>query len=125
MHKLLCWKRYFKYYSICIEKQPASTYYYLYNCLQCVYCAVLCLCVTGPGYKKRSKSLRTSDKKKPKPKKMAPLRIKLGALGNKRKKSSSVRMHAGCIGLCCDERCCIKCAASLLCKLVCVHIINS
>uniref|UniRef100_A0A672RPY3 Chromodomain helicase DNA binding protein 3 n=1 Tax=Sinocyclocheilus grahami TaxID=75366 RepID=A0A672RPY3_SINGR len=29
------------------------------------------------------------DKKKPKPKKMAPLRIKLGALGNKRKKSSS------------------------------------
>uniref|UniRef100_A0A672RL66 Chromodomain helicase DNA binding protein 3 n=1 Tax=Sinocyclocheilus grahami TaxID=75366 RepID=A0A672RL66_SINGR len=41
------------------------------------------------GYKKRSKSPRVSDKKKPKPKKMAPLRIKLGALGNKRKKSSS------------------------------------
>uniref|UniRef100_A0A672RLA1 Chromodomain helicase DNA binding protein 3 n=1 Tax=Sinocyclocheilus grahami TaxID=75366 RepID=A0A672RLA1_SINGR len=37
------------------------------------------------------KSPRVSDKKKPKPKKMAPLRIKLGALGNKRKKSSSVR----------------------------------
>ncbi|XP_066538096.1 chromodomain-helicase-DNA-binding protein 3 isoform X1 [Hoplias malabaricus] len=43
----------------------------------------------GPGYKKRSKSPRISDKKKPKLKKMAPLRIKLGALGNKRKKSSS------------------------------------
>uniref|UniRef100_A0A8C2G9C7 Chromodomain helicase DNA binding protein 3 n=2 Tax=Cyprinus carpio TaxID=7962 RepID=A0A8C2G9C7_CYPCA len=45
----------------------------------------------GPGFKKRSKSPRVSDKKKPKSKKMAPLRIKLGALGNKRKKSSSVR----------------------------------
>uniref|UniRef100_A0A3B4CQA4 DNA helicase n=1 Tax=Pygocentrus nattereri TaxID=42514 RepID=A0A3B4CQA4_PYGNA len=43
----------------------------------------------GPGYKKRSKSPRVSDKKKLKLKKMAPLRIKLGALGNKRKKSSS------------------------------------
>uniref|UniRef100_A0A8C1KIH5 Chromodomain helicase DNA binding protein 3 n=1 Tax=Cyprinus carpio TaxID=7962 RepID=A0A8C1KIH5_CYPCA len=43
----------------------------------------------GPGFKKRSKSPRVSDKKKPKSKKMAPLRIKLGALGNKRKKSSS------------------------------------
>lgn len=60
-------------------------------------CSVACVaCVTGPGYKKRSKSLRTSDKKKPKPKKMAPLRIKLGALGNKRKKSSSVRTNSGC-----------------------------
>ncbi len=47
---------------------------------------------SGPGFKKRSKSPRVSDKKKPKPKKMAPLRIKLGALGNKRKKSSSVRV---------------------------------
>uniref|UniRef100_A0AAY4ASA6 DNA helicase n=1 Tax=Denticeps clupeoides TaxID=299321 RepID=A0AAY4ASA6_9TELE len=44
----------------------------------------------GPGYKKRSKSPRVSDKKKAKAKKMAPLRIKLGALGGKRKKSSSV-----------------------------------
>uniref|UniRef100_A0AAY4AP33 DNA helicase n=1 Tax=Denticeps clupeoides TaxID=299321 RepID=A0AAY4AP33_9TELE len=43
----------------------------------------------GPGYKKRSKSPRVSDKKKAKAKKMAPLRIKLGALGGKRKKSSS------------------------------------
>ncbi|XP_030636033.1 chromodomain-helicase-DNA-binding protein 3 [Chanos chanos] len=43
----------------------------------------------GPGYKKRSKSPRVPDKKKAKVKKMAPLRIKLGVLGNKRKKSSS------------------------------------
>uniref|UniRef100_A0A8C9TR63 Chromodomain helicase DNA binding protein 3 n=1 Tax=Scleropages formosus TaxID=113540 RepID=A0A8C9TR63_SCLFO len=43
----------------------------------------------GPGYKKRSKSPRVPDKKKAKGKKMAPLRIKLGMLGNKRKKSSS------------------------------------
>ncbi|KAL2079618.1 hypothetical protein ACEWY4_025362 [Coilia grayii] len=44
----------------------------------------------GPGYKKRSKSPRVPDKKaKAKAKKMAPLRIKLGALGPKRKKSSS------------------------------------
>uniref|UniRef100_A0A8C1KIR6 Chromodomain helicase DNA binding protein 3 n=1 Tax=Cyprinus carpio TaxID=7962 RepID=A0A8C1KIR6_CYPCA len=49
----------------------------------------------GPGFKKRSKSPRVSDKKKPKSKKMAPLRIKLGALGNKRKKSSSVRVLLG------------------------------
>uniref|UniRef100_A0AAR2M665 DNA helicase n=1 Tax=Pygocentrus nattereri TaxID=42514 RepID=A0AAR2M665_PYGNA len=44
----------------------------------------------GKGEKagrKRSKSPRVSDKKKLKLKKMAPLRIKLGALGNKRKKS--------------------------------------
>ncbi|KAG9351689.1 hypothetical protein JZ751_022940 [Albula glossodonta] len=43
----------------------------------------------GPGYKKRSKSPRIPDKKKAKVKKMAPLRIKLGVLGNKRKRSSS------------------------------------
>ncbi|XP_031440481.1 chromodomain-helicase-DNA-binding protein 5 isoform X2 [Clupea harengus] len=44
----------------------------------------------GVGYKKRSKSPRVQDKKaKAKAKKMAPLRIKLGALGPKRKKSSS------------------------------------
>uniref|UniRef100_A0AAR2IY05 DNA helicase n=1 Tax=Pygocentrus nattereri TaxID=42514 RepID=A0AAR2IY05_PYGNA len=45
----------------------------------------------GKGEKagRRSKSPRVSDKKKLKLKKMAPLRIKLGALGNKRKKSSS------------------------------------
>uniref|UniRef100_A0AAR2LB25 DNA helicase n=1 Tax=Pygocentrus nattereri TaxID=42514 RepID=A0AAR2LB25_PYGNA len=43
----------------------------------------------GKGEKagRRSKSPRVSDKKKLKLKKMAPLRIKLGALGNKRKKS--------------------------------------
>uniref|UniRef100_A0A667YQ95 Chromodomain helicase DNA binding protein 3 n=1 Tax=Myripristis murdjan TaxID=586833 RepID=A0A667YQ95_9TELE len=48
----------------------------------------------GPGYKKRSKSPRVPDKKKTagvaKAKKMAPIRIKLGALGTKRKKSCSV-----------------------------------
>uniref|UniRef100_A0A3B3RVI5 Chromodomain helicase DNA binding protein 3 n=1 Tax=Paramormyrops kingsleyae TaxID=1676925 RepID=A0A3B3RVI5_9TELE len=43
----------------------------------------------GPGYKKRSKSPRVPEKKKAKAKKMAPLRIKLGIMGNKRKKSSS------------------------------------
>ncbi|XP_048883208.1 LOW QUALITY PROTEIN: chromodomain-helicase-DNA-binding protein 3 [Brienomyrus brachyistius] len=43
----------------------------------------------GPGYKKRSKSPRVPEKKKTKAKKMAPLRIKLGIMGNKRKKSSS------------------------------------
>ncbi|XP_066578642.1 chromodomain-helicase-DNA-binding protein 3 isoform X2 [Amia ocellicauda] len=43
----------------------------------------------GPGYKKRSKSPRIPEKKKAKAKKMAPLRIKLGTLGGKRKKSSS------------------------------------
>ncbi|XP_061106029.1 chromodomain-helicase-DNA-binding protein 3-like isoform X1 [Conger conger] len=44
----------------------------------------------GPGYKKRSKSPRVMEKKaKPKVKKMAPLRIKLGMLGGKRKRSSS------------------------------------
>uniref|UniRef100_A0A8C9T949 Chromodomain helicase DNA binding protein 3 n=1 Tax=Scleropages formosus TaxID=113540 RepID=A0A8C9T949_SCLFO len=55
----------------------------------------------GPGYKKRSKSPRVPDKKKAKGKKMAPLRIKLGMLGNKRKKSSSVRF------------CCTGCSAGL------------
>ncbi|XP_064207642.1 chromodomain-helicase-DNA-binding protein 3-like isoform X1 [Anguilla rostrata] len=43
----------------------------------------------GPGYKKRSKSPRVMEKKKAKVKKMAPLRIKLGVLGGKRKRSSS------------------------------------
>lgn len=53
---------------------------------------------TGPGYKKRSKSPRVPDKKaKAKAKKMAPIRIKLGALGPKRKKSSSVSGF-GCVG---------------------------
>ncbi|XP_076016186.1 chromodomain-helicase-DNA-binding protein 3 isoform X5 [Genypterus blacodes] len=47
----------------------------------------------GPGYKKRSKSPRVPDKKKAaavaKAKKMAPIRIKLGAIGAKRKQSYS------------------------------------
>uniref|UniRef100_A0A4W5KT91 Chromodomain helicase DNA binding protein 3 n=1 Tax=Hucho hucho TaxID=62062 RepID=A0A4W5KT91_9TELE len=53
----------------------------------------------GPGYKKsRSKSPRVlAERKKAvaaaKFKKMAPIRIKLGALGNKRKKSSSLSLH--------------------------------
>ncbi|GLD53796.1 chromodomain-helicase-DNA-binding protein 3 [Lates japonicus] len=44
-----------------------------------------------PGYKKRSKSPRVSDKKKAlaKAKKMAPIRIKLSPIGAKRKKSCS------------------------------------
>ncbi|KAM8794249.1 chromodomain-helicase-DNA-binding protein 3 [Eudromia elegans] len=44
----------------------------------------------GPGHKKRSKSPRVPElKRKLKGKKMAPLKIKLGVLGGKRKKSSS------------------------------------
>uniref|UniRef100_A0A8C5S3C0 Chromodomain helicase DNA binding protein 3 n=1 Tax=Laticauda laticaudata TaxID=8630 RepID=A0A8C5S3C0_LATLA len=46
----------------------------------------------GPGHKKRSKSPRIPEmKRKGKGKKMAPLKIKLGVIGGKRKKSSSVR----------------------------------
>lgn len=47
---------------------------------------------SGPGYKKRSKSPRVSDKKKAaaKIKKMAPIRIKLSPISAKRKKSCSV-----------------------------------
>uniref|UniRef100_A0A663FC47 Chromodomain helicase DNA binding protein 3 n=1 Tax=Aquila chrysaetos chrysaetos TaxID=223781 RepID=A0A663FC47_AQUCH len=45
---------------------------------------------TGPGHKKRSKSPRVPElKRKMKGRKMAPLKIKLGVLGGKRKKSSS------------------------------------
>ncbi|XP_025021490.1 chromodomain-helicase-DNA-binding protein 3 isoform X3 [Python bivittatus] len=44
----------------------------------------------GPGHKKRSKSPRIPEmKRKTKGKKMAPLKIKLGMIGGKRKKSSS------------------------------------
>ncbi|XP_068785462.1 chromodomain-helicase-DNA-binding protein 3 isoform X2 [Struthio camelus] len=44
----------------------------------------------GPGHKKRSKSPRVPElKRKMKGKKMAPLKIKLGVIGGKRKKSSS------------------------------------
>ncbi|KAH0626116.1 hypothetical protein JD844_000891 [Phrynosoma platyrhinos] len=44
----------------------------------------------GPGHKKRSKSPRIPEiKRKMKGKKMAPLKIKLGMIGAKRKKSSS------------------------------------
>lgn len=55
------------------------------------YC-LLSLLHPGPGYKKRSKSPRVSDKKKAlaKAKKMAPIRIKLSPIGAKRKKSCSV-----------------------------------
>uniref|UniRef100_A0A8B9ZZZ9 Chromodomain helicase DNA binding protein 3 n=1 Tax=Anas zonorhyncha TaxID=75864 RepID=A0A8B9ZZZ9_9AVES len=46
--------------------------------------------LAGPGHKKRSKSPRVPElKRKLKGKKMAPLKIKLGVLGGKRKKSSS------------------------------------
>ncbi|XP_071656226.1 chromodomain-helicase-DNA-binding protein 3 isoform X4 [Patagioenas fasciata] len=44
----------------------------------------------GPGHKKRSKSPRVPElKRRMKGRKMAPLKIKLGVLGGKRKKSSS------------------------------------
>ncbi|KAK9398320.1 chromodomain-helicase-DNA-binding protein 3 [Crotalus adamanteus] len=44
----------------------------------------------GPGHKKRSKSPRVPEvKRRIKGKKMAPLKIKLGMIGGKRKKSSS------------------------------------
>uniref|UniRef100_A0A8C7SDR0 Chromodomain helicase DNA binding protein 3 n=1 Tax=Oncorhynchus mykiss TaxID=8022 RepID=A0A8C7SDR0_ONCMY len=62
----------------------------------------------GPGYKKsRSKSPRVlAERKKAVAKKMAPIRIKLGALGHKRKKSSSVSFTMlcnvyGCIDVLC------------------------
>lgn len=46
---------------------------------------------SGPGHKRRSKSPRVPDgRKKLRGKKMAPLRIKLGLLGSKRKKGGSV-----------------------------------
>uniref|UniRef100_A0A6I8PM44 Chromodomain helicase DNA binding protein 3 n=1 Tax=Ornithorhynchus anatinus TaxID=9258 RepID=A0A6I8PM44_ORNAN len=45
----------------------------------------------GPGHKRRSKSPRVPDgRKKLRGKKMAPLKIKLGLLGGKRKKGTSV-----------------------------------
>uniref|UniRef100_A0A8C8VP08 Chromodomain helicase DNA binding protein 3 n=1 Tax=Pelusios castaneus TaxID=367368 RepID=A0A8C8VP08_9SAUR len=45
----------------------------------------------GPGHKRRSKSPRVPEmKRKMKGKRMAPLKIKLGMIGGKRKKSSSV-----------------------------------
>uniref|UniRef100_A0A5F8H404 Chromodomain helicase DNA binding protein 3 n=1 Tax=Monodelphis domestica TaxID=13616 RepID=A0A5F8H404_MONDO len=48
----------------------------------------------GPGHKRRSKSPRVPDgRKKLRGKKMAPLKIKLGLLGGKRKKGGSC-MHA-------------------------------
>lgn len=47
---------------------------------------------SGPGHKRRSKSPRVPDgRKKLRGKKMAPLKIKLGLLGGKRKKGGSVR----------------------------------
>uniref|UniRef100_A0A8C6YER2 Chromodomain helicase DNA binding protein 3 n=1 Tax=Naja naja TaxID=35670 RepID=A0A8C6YER2_NAJNA len=57
----------------------------------------------GPGHKKRSKSPRIPEmKRKGKGKKMAPLKIKLGVIGGKRKKSSSVRrtsVGAACVNV--------------------------
>ncbi|XP_071656227.1 chromodomain-helicase-DNA-binding protein 3 isoform X5 [Patagioenas fasciata] len=50
----------------------------------------------GPGHKKRSKSPRVPElKRRMKGRKMAPLKIKLGVLGGKRKKSSSQSEDAG------------------------------
>lgn len=46
---------------------------------------------SGPGHKRRNKSPRVPDgRKKLRGKKMAPLKIKLGLLGAKRKKTGSV-----------------------------------
>uniref|UniRef100_A0A8B9E783 DNA helicase n=4 Tax=Neognathae TaxID=8825 RepID=A0A8B9E783_ANSCY len=58
----------------------------------------------GPGHKKRSKSPRVPElKRKLKGKKMAPLKIKLGVIGGKRKKSSSVRPPRGPAVPCCPQ----------------------
>lgn len=55
------------------------------------YCALL---VLGPNARRKPKgSPRVPDAKKPKPKKVAPLKIKLGGFGSKRKRSS-VRAQA-------------------------------
>lgn len=49
-------------------------------------CALLIL---GPNARRKPKgSPRVPDAKKPKPKKVAPLKIKLGGFGSKRKRSS-------------------------------------
>lgn len=56
--------------------------------LDCVI--LLCsLLILGPNARRKPKgSPRVPDAKKPKPKKVAPLKIKLGGFGSKRKRSS-------------------------------------
>ncbi|KAJ1071675.1 hypothetical protein K5549_001967 [Capra hircus] len=52
--------------------------------------SLVCVPHSGPGHKRRSKSPRVPDgRKKLRGKKMAPLKIKLGLLGGKRKKGGS------------------------------------
>lgn len=51
--------------------------------------AVVMVCLLGPNARKKPKpSPRVPDIKKPKPKKVAPLKIKLGGFNSKRKRSS-------------------------------------
>lgn len=58
--------------------------------------SLTCVPHSGPGHKRRSKSPRVPDgRKKLRGKKMAPLKIKLGLLGGKRKKGGSVRGPSG------------------------------
>lgn len=48
-----------------------------------------CILILGPNARRKPKgSPRVPDAKKPKPKKVAPLKIKLGGFGSKRKRSS-------------------------------------
>lgn len=56
--------------------------------LDCII--LLCsLLILGPNARRKPKgSPRIPDAKKPKPKKVAPLKIKLGGFGSKRKRSS-------------------------------------
>uniref|UniRef100_A0A8C0H592 Chromodomain helicase DNA binding protein 3 n=1 Tax=Chelonoidis abingdonii TaxID=106734 RepID=A0A8C0H592_CHEAB len=57
-------------------------------------CSISLSLTKGPGHKRRSKSPRVPEmRRKMKGKRMAPLKIKLGMIGGKRKKSTSVR-HA-------------------------------
>lgn len=50
---------------------------------------LLVLSILGPNARRKPKgSPRVPDAKKPKPKKVAPLKIKLGGFGSKRKRSS-------------------------------------
>lgn len=74
--------------------------------ISCVMGTLYFICsLIGPGHKKRSKSPRIPEmKRKMKGKKMAPLKIKLGMIGGKRKKSSSVRplFAGGGVFMCVD-----------------------
>lgn len=58
-------------------------------CIFGLYDLTCSLMILGPNARRKPKgSPRVPDAKKPKPKKVAPLKIKLGGFGSKRKRSS-------------------------------------